>query len=68
MRHLVEDRCVVGPPELCVARIREYIDAGARSLIVQVPGWGPHELAHIGLVAGTVLPAIAAAVPPAAAC
>jgi probable F420-dependent oxidoreductase len=63
MRHLIEDRCVVGPPERCAKRIGEYIDAGARSLIVQVPGWGTRELAHIKIIADTVLPSISAAAP-----
>jgi probable F420-dependent oxidoreductase len=60
MRHLIEDRCVVGPPDRCVTRLGEYIEAGAQALVVQVPGWGPHELTHIRLVADTVLPAITA--------
>ncbi len=63
MRRLIEDRCVVGPPERCAERIAEYITAGARSLIIQVPGWGPRELAHIRIIADTVLPAITTVVP-----
>jgi probable F420-dependent oxidoreductase len=63
MRHLIEDRCVIGAPERCAQRIAEYITAGARSLIIQVPGWGPRELAHIRLIADTVLPAISTVVP-----
>lgn len=58
MKHLLEDRCLIGPPDRCTARIGEYIDAGARSLIVQVPGWGPSEREQVQLVAEAILPAV----------
>jgi alkanesulfonate monooxygenase SsuD/methylene tetrahydromethanopterin reductase-like flavin-dependent oxidoreductase (luciferase family) len=31
--HLVDRYCLCGPPETCSARVREYVDAGARHVV-----------------------------------
>jgi probable F420-dependent oxidoreductase len=34
--HVVERYCVAGAPEECAARVREYVDAGARHLVFNI--------------------------------
>jgi alkanesulfonate monooxygenase SsuD/methylene tetrahydromethanopterin reductase-like flavin-dependent oxidoreductase (luciferase family) len=43
---LIERYCVVGPPEVCVARLQEYIAAGARHIILTPTVTGEHEFAQ----------------------
>jgi probable F420-dependent oxidoreductase len=35
-QHVVDRYCVAGTPEECVARVREYIDAGARHVVFNI--------------------------------
>ncbi len=54
---IVDKYVVAGDPDQCVARIREYIDAGART-VVFAPACPPHYAAeNAELIARTVLPA-----------
>ena len=34
--HVVDRYCVAGSPEECAARIREYVDAGARHIVFNI--------------------------------
>jgi probable F420-dependent oxidoreductase len=40
--HLVDRYCIAGPPEACAARVREYADAGAEHVILNI-GCAPGE-------------------------
>jgi alkanesulfonate monooxygenase SsuD/methylene tetrahydromethanopterin reductase-like flavin-dependent oxidoreductase (luciferase family) len=34
--HVVDRYCIAGAPEECVARVREYLDAGARHVVFNI--------------------------------
>ena len=34
--HVVDRYCVAGTPEQCVARVREYLDAGAQHVVFNI--------------------------------
>ena len=36
--HVIDRYCVAGTPEECVARVREYLDAGARHVVFNLGG------------------------------
>ena len=41
--HVVDRYCVAGTPDECVARVREYIDAGARHVVFNILELGDAE-------------------------
>ncbi|HEY7692582.1 MAG TPA: TIGR03619 family F420-dependent LLM class oxidoreductase [Gaiellaceae bacterium] len=41
--HVVDRYCVAGTPEECVARVREYVDAGARHIVFNLGEYGDAE-------------------------
>lgn len=58
---LVDRLAVVGPPEVCLARVREFLDLGLERIVIspQVRGASPEdEEIHARLLLGEVLPAV----------
>jgi alkanesulfonate monooxygenase SsuD/methylene tetrahydromethanopterin reductase-like flavin-dependent oxidoreductase (luciferase family) len=57
---MIRNMLIIGTPEQCVERLREYADAGVGDFLLgSMP---PHDWQSIELVAGAVAPAIKAAV------
>ena len=55
---LVHKYAIAGNPDDCVARLREYIDAGARSIILNSAATGGYGEQNEALMAEAVLPAL----------
>ncbi len=53
---IVHRYCLLGPVEVCVARLREYIDAGARHIIFSVACDREDRDRHIETIAGEIIP------------
>lgn len=55
-RDIVARYCVLGPPEECVRRLREYVDAGARHFLLSWACGREDRPRHIETVAREVIP------------
>ena len=55
---LVGRYALAGDPDQCVARLGEYIDAGARTIILNSACPSDHVVENERLLAATVLPAL----------
>ena len=53
---IVHRYCLLGPIDVCVARLREYIDAGARHIIFSVACDREDRDRHIETIAGEIIP------------
>jgi probable F420-dependent oxidoreductase len=54
--NIVQAYCLLGPPQECVRRLQEYIDAGARHIIFSVACPPEDRARHIETIAGEILP------------
>ena len=54
--NIVRDYCLLGPPERCIARLQEFIDAGARHIIFSVVCPREEVDRHIETIAKEIIP------------
>jgi probable F420-dependent oxidoreductase len=54
--NIVENYCLLGPPERCIERLQEFIDAGARHIIFSVACPREERPRHIETIAGEIIP------------
>ena len=54
--NIVRNYCLLGTPEMCVRRLREYIDAGARHIVFSVACPREERVRHIETIAEEILP------------
>ncbi len=54
--NIVRNYCLLGTPEQCVERLREYIDAGARHIIFSVAAPPEDRVRHIATIAEEIIP------------
>lgn len=55
-RDIVEKYCLLGPVESCIARIQEYIDAGARHIVFSVACPREDRARHLETIAKEIVP------------
>ncbi len=55
-RDIVEKYCLLGPVESCIARIQEYIDAGARHIVFSVACPREDRTRHLETIAKEIIP------------
>ena len=53
---IVRDYCVLGPVESCIARIQEYVDAGARHILFKISCPRKDRARHIETIAKEIIP------------
>ena len=53
---IVRNYCLLGTPEMCVQRLREYIDAGARHVVFSVACPREERVRHIETIASEIIP------------
>ena len=53
---IVHKYCLLGPVESCIARLQEYIDAGARHIIFSVACGREDRARHIEMIAKEIIP------------
>jgi alkanesulfonate monooxygenase SsuD/methylene tetrahydromethanopterin reductase-like flavin-dependent oxidoreductase (luciferase family) len=53
---IVQDYCLLGPPQQCIQRLQEYIDAGARHIIFSVASPKEDRARHIETIAREIIP------------
>ena len=54
--NIVRNYCLLGTPEMCLQRLREYIDAGARHIIFSVACPREERVRHIETIANEIIP------------
>lgn len=54
--NIVRSYCLLGTPEMCVERLQEYIDAGARHIIFSVACPREDRVRHIEAIASEIIP------------
>jgi len=54
--NIVRNYCLLGTPEACVERLRQYIDAGARHIVFSVACPREDRVRHIETIAAEILP------------
>ena len=54
--NIVRNYCLLGTPEMCAQRLREYIDAGARHIVFSVACPREERVRHIETIASEILP------------
>ena len=55
-RDIVERYCLLGPVESCIARLQEYIDAGARHIVFSVACPREDRTRHLETIAKEIVP------------
>lgn len=54
--NIVRNYCLLGTPEACVERLRQYIDAGARHIVFSVACPREERVRHIETIAAEIIP------------
>lgn len=54
--NIVRNYCLLGPPQQCIDRLQEYIDAGARHIIFSVACPREERVRHIETIANEIIP------------
>ncbi len=54
--NIVRNYCLLGTPEMCVARLQQYIDAGARHIVFSVACPREERVRHIETIAAEIIP------------
>ena len=54
--NIVRRYCLLGPPEQCAARLREYADAGARHIVFSIACPPQDRERHLAEIAGQLIP------------
>ena len=54
--NIVRNYCLLGTPEMCIQRLQEYIDAGARHIIFSVACPREDRVRHIETIAAEIIP------------
>ena len=62
--NIVENYCLLGPPERCIQRLQEFIDAGARHIIFSVACPREDRPRHIETIASEIIPHFRGQMPP----
>lgn len=53
---IVRNYCLLGPPEQCVERLQEYVEAGARHIVFSVACPREDQARHIETIASEIIP------------
>lgn len=54
--NIVRRYCILGPPERCIERIQEYVDAGARHIVFSVTCPKEDRVRHLETIAKRIIP------------
>ena len=54
--NIVRNYCLLGTPEMCAQRLREYIDAGARHIVFSVACPREDRVRHLETIASEIIP------------
>ena len=54
--NIVRNYCLLGTPEACVDRLRQYIDAGAKHIVFSVACPREDRVRHIETIAAEIIP------------
>ena len=54
--NIVRNYCLLGPPDLCVERLQQYVDAGARHIVFSVACPREDRVRHIETIAAEIIP------------